>query len=62
MGNKDSQGADLKYIDDDIDSYSILRDSAVFKNTTDKDFKNIIDLMESLKTGENIENYLNVDE
>ncbi|WP_278548851.1 CotH kinase family protein [Paraclostridium bifermentans] len=62
MGNKDSQGADLKYIDDDIDSYSILRNSAVFKNTTDKDFKNIIDLMESLKTGENIENYLNVDE
>lgn len=62
MGNIDSQGADLKYIDDDIDSYSILRDSAVFKNTTDKDFKNIIDLMESLKTGENIENYLNVDE
>ncbi|MDO7203577.1 hypothetical protein Q5M85_04450 [Paraclostridium bifermentans] len=44
------------------DSYSILRNSAVFKNTTDKDFKNIIDLMESLKTGENIENYLNVDE
>ncbi|MCG4723018.1 CotH kinase family protein, partial [Alistipes putredinis] len=37
-------------------------DSAVFKNTTDKDFKNIIDLMESLKTGENMENYLNVDE
>lgn len=62
MGNKDSQGADLKYIDDDIDSYSILRDSAVFKDTTDKDFKNIIDLMKSLKTGKNIENYLNVDE
>lgn len=62
MGNKDSQGADLKYIDDNIDSYSILRDSAVFKNTTDKDFKNIIDLMESLKTGKDIENYLNVDE
>lgn len=62
MGNKDSQGADLKYIDDDIDSYSILRDSAVFKNTTDKDFKNIIDLMESLKTGKDIESYLNVDE
>ncbi|WP_195947969.1 CotH kinase family protein [Paraclostridium bifermentans] len=62
MGNKDSQGADLTYIDDDIDSYSILRDSAVFKNTTDKDFKNIIDLMESLKIGKNIENYLNVDE
>lgn len=62
MGNKESQGADLKYIDDDIDSYSILRDSAVLKNTTDKDFKNIIDLMESLKTGKNIENYLNVDE
>lgn len=62
MGNKDSQGADLKYIDDYIDSYSILRDSAVFKDTTDKDFKNIIDLMKSLKTGKNIENYLNVDE
>lgn len=62
MGNKDSQGADLKYIDNDIDSYSILRDSAVFKNTTDKNFENIIDMMESLSTGKEIENYLNVDE
>lgn len=62
MGNKDSQGADLKYIDDDIDSYSILRDSAVFKSTTDKDFKNVIDMMESLSTGKDIESYLNVDE
>ncbi|KGJ48278.1 CotH protein [Clostridium sp. NCR] len=62
MGNKDSQGADLKYIDDDVDSYSILRDSAVFKNTTDKDFESVIDMMESLSTGNDIENYLNVDE
>ncbi|MCU9813429.1 CotH kinase family protein [Paraclostridium sp. AKS81] len=62
MRNKDSQGADLKYIDDDVDSYSILRDSAVFKNTTDKDFESVIDMMESLSTGNDIENYLNVDE
>lgn len=62
MGNKDSEGADLKYIDDDVDSYSILRDSAVFKSTTDKDFESVIDMMESLSTGNEIENYLNVDE
>ncbi|TPB41065.1 spore coat protein CotH, partial [Burkholderia pseudomallei] len=30
MGNKDSQGADLKYKDDDIESYSILRNSVCF--------------------------------
>ncbi|GAA0702071.1 CotH kinase family protein [Paraclostridium ghonii] len=61
MGNKDNQGADLKYVDDDTDSYSILRDSAVFKNTTDKDFKKIIKMMESLNTGENIEDHLNIE-
>lgn len=62
IGNKNNQGADLKYIDDDIDSYSILRDSAVFKNTTDKDFKKVIDMMKCLSTGKDIENHLNVEE
>lgn len=62
MENKNSQGADLKYIDDNIDSYSILRDSAVFDNTKDKDFKKIIEMMESLSTGDDIEKHLNVEE
>ncbi|ELC8442708.1 CotH kinase family protein [Clostridium perfringens] len=62
MGGKNNQGADLKYIDDNVSSYSTLRDSAVFKSTTDNDFENVIDMMKSLNDGIDIESHLNVDE
>ena len=62
MGNSNNQGADLKYIDDNISSYSLLRESALFKKTTDKDFENVIKMMKSLSTGEDIDKYLNVEE
>lgn len=62
MGGKNNEGADFKYIDDNISSYSTLRDSAVFKSTTDKDFENVIEMMKSLENGKDIEKYLNVDE
>lgn len=62
MGGKDNGGADLRYIDDNVSSYSILRDSAVLKSTTDKDFENVIKMMKSLESGVNIEKNLNVDE
>ncbi|ELC8462360.1 CotH kinase family protein [Clostridium perfringens] len=62
MGGKNNEGADFKYIDDNISSYSTLRDSAVFKSTTDEDFENVIEMMKSLENGRDIEKYLNVDE
>ncbi len=62
MGGKTSGGTNLKYVDDNIESYSIVRDSAVFKTTTDKDFKSIIDMMKSLREGTEIEDHINVSE
>ncbi|MGG5461346.1 CotH kinase family protein [Clostridium sp. B9] len=59
---QNTEGADFKYIDDNIESYSLLRDSAVFKETTDEDFENVVEMMKSLNEGGDIEKYLNVDE
>lgn len=55
-------GADFKYIDDNISSYSTVRDSAVFKRTTDKDFKKVINMFKNLNDGTNLEEVLDVEE
>ncbi|WP_460271810.1 CotH kinase family protein [Clostridium sp. CTA-19] len=57
-----SNGADLKYTDDNVDSYSTLRDSAIFKSTTDAEFEKVIDMMKNLNDRTNLEDYLNVEE
>lgn len=58
----DPKGADFKYIDDKISSYSNIKDSAIFKKTTDEDVKKIIEMIKHLNNGTDIEKYLNVDE
>ena len=55
-------GADLKYIDDNIESYSTITESAEFKTTTEADFQKIVDMIKNLNNGENLEKYLNVEE
>lgn len=55
-------GADFKYIDDNISSYSTVRDSAVLKRTTDKDFKKVINMFKNLNNGTNLEEVLDVEE
>lgn len=60
--SKDNKGADLKYIDDNLDSYSIVRESAVFKKTSDENFEKFITMVKNLNEGTNIEEYLNVEE
>ncbi|MBM6861042.1 CotH kinase family protein, partial [Clostridium saudiense] len=55
-------GADLKYIDDNIESYSTITESAEFKTTTEADYQKIIDMIKNLNNGENLEEYLNVEE
>lgn len=55
-------GADLKYIDDDIASYSTITESAEFKTTTEADYQKIVDMIKNLNKGENLEEYLNVEE
>lgn len=60
--NKNSEGADFVYIDDEISSYSTLRDSAVLKKTTDSDFKRVINMLKNLNDGTNLEDVLDVEE
>ena len=61
-GSRDVEGADFVYIDDDVSSYSIVRDSAVFKRTTDEDFKKVINMYKNLNDGTNLEDVLDVEE
>ena len=62
FGNRNSQGADFKYIDDNVSSYSTVRDSAVLKRTTDSDFKKVINMFKNLNDGTNLEEVLDVEE
>ena len=59
---RDPQGADFKYIDDNVSSYSVVRDSAVFNTTSDSDFKKVITMLKSLNEGTDIDKYLNVED
>ena len=60
--SEDPQGADFVYLGDDIDHYSTMRNSAVFKRTTDADFKRVINMLKNLNNGTNVEEVLDVDE
>lgn len=60
--NRKTEGADFVYIDDEVSSYSIVRDSAVFKRTTDSDFKKVINMYKNLNDGTNLEEVLDVEE
>ncbi len=42
------EGSNLKYIDDNISSYTVLRESAVTDRTNDSDFVKIIEMHEKL--------------
>lgn len=61
-GSRNPEGADFAYIDDNVSSYGIVRDSAVLKKTTDKDFKRIINMFKNLNDGTNLEEVLDVEE
>lgn len=61
-GNRPVEGADFVYIDDNVSSYSIVRDSALFKKTTDEDFKRVINMFKNLNDGTNLEDVLDVEE
>ncbi len=61
MHTRSSGGSDLVYIDDEIDSYSTIFDSAVFK-ATDSDFKRVITALKHLNEGTELEKYVDVDE
>lgn len=61
MGGMGSTGgADLVYIDDDVDSYSTIFDAAVFK-PKNSDYKRVIEAIKNLNEGTNLEKYIDVD-
>ncbi len=54
------KGADLKYTDDNISSYSEIFDNAVF-DSSDEDKKRVITALKKLSDGEELEKYIDVD-
>nr|WP_307990552.1 CotH kinase family protein [uncultured Niameybacter sp.] len=55
-----SGGADLVYTDDNVESYSTLFESSVFK-TTNQDYERVIKALKQLNEGQDIENYVDVE-
>lgn len=56
-----SNGADLKYTDDEIDSYSDIFDNAE-TNVDEEDQQQVIAALKALSEGEDLEEYLDTDE
>ncbi|HEX3021220.1 MAG TPA: CotH kinase family protein [Lachnospiraceae bacterium] len=55
-----SGGASLQYTDDEVDSYRIIFNSAVF-DTTRKDYKKVIEAIKNLNEGTDLEKYVDID-
>ncbi|MGK0468293.1 MAG: spore coat protein CotH [Clostridium sp.] len=56
------KGADLKYTGNSASNYSTIKEGAIFNTTSDNDFKKVINMIEHLDSGSNLEKYLDVDE
>ena len=59
-GFGNSGGANLNYIDDDVDSYSTIWDGSITK-TGEKDHKRVVTAIKNIHEGTDLEKYLNVD-
>ena len=55
-----SGGATLQYTDDAIDSYSVIFENAVF-DSTDQDYRRVINAIKQLNSGENLERVVDVE-
>lgn len=61
MGGMSGSGGDLIYTDDDESSYSAIFDNSVFDSTS-TDRQRVIEALRALSEGEDLEQYINVDE
>ncbi len=61
FGNNQGGGADLKYVDDKISSYSNIFEGEIFKGT-DADYKRVIKAIKNLNNGTELEKYINVND
>lgn len=57
-----SSGGSLVYTDDESSSYSAIFGNAVGSGSDEEDYQKVIAALKSLNSGENIENYFDVDE
>ena len=53
-------GADLNYIDDELDSYSTIWDGAI-TDTADADHRRVVNALKAISEGEDLEKYMDVD-
>lgn len=60
IGMSGGSGSDLSYIDNEIDSYSGIFDAAVLKPSKE-DKKKVIEALENLEKGTNLEQYIDID-
>lgn len=60
MGGMSSSGVSLQYVGDKSASYSAIFDNSAF-DTTEKDYKRVIEALEKLSNGEDIENTIDVE-
>ena len=60
FGGSSSGGADLNYTDDELNSYSTIWDGSV-NDSTKQDHKKVIKALKNISEGNNIEEYLDVD-
>jgi len=60
MGGMSSSGVSLQYIDDESASYSAIFDNSAF-DTTEHDYKRVIEALEKLSNGEDLENTVDVE-
>lgn len=61
MKNRQGQGAGLVYTGDDLENYSSIFDNAAL-DSTDTQEKRIVEALEKLSKGEDLQEYFNIDE
>lgn len=61
-GMGSSNGGNLVYTDDNVDSYSDIFNNEIFKTTSESDENKVVEMLKNLNDGTNLEEYLNVDE
>lgn len=55
-----TNGADLNYSDDELDSYSTIWDGEV-TSTTEADYKRVVTALKNISEGTNLESYMDID-
>lgn len=55
-------GSDLAYIDDEYDSYSVIWESSILGDVSDRDKDRVIEALKNISAMKNVEDYLDIDQ